>query len=136
MMNKTLYILLVVFLFQGCSVLSKRMDDTNLLNEEVGGEDIASIEDSLLHTDLVFDSLSIDTLALFPTDTILVEHSIIISDIFNIVPAQKVAYGDTLELDLSDYVISNFTDIDLVDSKNFNVYISDDLILEEMFCLI
>ena len=100
-------------------MLSKRMDDVGLLNEEVGQKDIASIEDSLLHADLVFDSLVIDTLSFFSTDTILVEDPIIIRDIFNIVPSQKVAYGDTLELDLSDYILSNFTDIDLVDPKNF-----------------
>ena len=137
MMNKTLYILLVIFLFQSCSILSKRSDDADLITENQ--KDYALLEvDTLLYADLVLDSLSIDSLTtdslsidsllFFSADTSLVVDPIVLTDIFNIVPAQKVAYGDTLKLDLSNYILSNFNEIDIVDSKNFSILISEDLI--------
>jgi len=132
MMNKTLYILLVIFLLQGCSILSKGSDDSALIAEnEV---DYVALElDTLLHTDVLIDSLALDSLAAdsllgLSADTALVVEPIILSDIFNIVPAQKVAYGDTLKLNLSDFILSNFNDIEIVDSKNFSIYISEGLI--------
>ena len=133
MMNKTLNVLLIISLFQGCSMLSKQADNVDLLVDYSDQEDIISSEDSLLYIESSLDSiatdfLSIDTHTLFLSESSLVDDPIVISDVFNLIPTQKVAYGDTLKLDLLDYIYSNFIDIDLVDSKNFNVHISDNLI--------
>ena len=41
------------------------------------------------------------------------------------IPMQTIVYGDTLKLDFSDYIYSNYIDIEIIDLKNFHSKLND-----------
>ena len=110
-MKRYIYILLSSILIQSCSLFSDNKVNT-----------LQSVYD-LNIVDFI-DSLSVEILDSSITDSNediflneIVENNpefykpIFSNDIFNTIPMQAIVYGDTLKLDFSDYIYSNFIDI-------------------------
>ena len=116
-----IYILLSTILIQSCSLFPDKNEPIDL---EAGSE--LNIVDFI-------DSLSVqilDSSITNSTKNIILDSSvennfqfnnpIFPKDIFNTIPMQTITYGDTLKLDFSDYIYSNFIDIEIVDLENFH----------------
>ena len=119
-MNKILYIISAILLFQSCSIFSKKVNNDVIINEPVEDHNFSN-NDSLIYVESASDSLSSHLI-----DSSLIKSTVFTPDIFDLIPVQKVMYGDTLRINLQNYIYSNYLDINLNDSKSFNVRASND----------
>tara|TARA_B100000941_G_scaffold251926_1_gene198807 strand:+ start:1720 stop:3930 length:2211 start_codon:yes stop_codon:yes gene_type:complete len=120
-MKTYIYILLATILIQSCSLFP----DKNVAVDLEAGSDlnIVDIIDSLsieILNSSIIDSTKNILLDSIVEDNIPFNNPIFSKDIFNTIPMQTITYGDTLKLDFSDYIYSNFIDIKIVDLKNFH----------------
>jgi len=118
-MNKILYILSAILLLQACSIFSKKVD--NDIAEKPMEDYSFTSNDTLIHIETENDSFPSELI-----DSFLIEIPEFSSDIFHLIPVQKVRYGDTLRINIQDYVYSNYLKININDSRSFNVRTSDD----------
>ena len=120
-MKKYIYILLSAILIQSCSLFS---DKNEVIDLEADSDlNIVDFIDSLsvqILDSLIIDSTKNGLLDDIVEDNFEFNNPILSKDIFNTIPMQTIIYGDTLELDLSDYIYSNFINIEIVDLKNFH----------------
>ena len=120
-MKKYTYILLSIILIQSCSLFPEK----NVVIDLEADSDLNIVDfiDSLsvqILDSLIIDSTKNGLLDDIVEDNFEFNNPILSKDIFNTIPMQTIIYGDTLELDLSDYIYSNFINIEIVDLKNFH----------------
>ena len=125
-MKKYIYILLSAILIQSCSLFS---DKNEVIDLEVDSElNIVDFIDSLsvgILDSSIIDSNKNELQDDIVEDNLEFNNPIFTKDIFNTIPMQTIIYGDTLKLDLSDYIYSNFINIEIVDLKNFHSKLND-----------
>ena len=127
MIGKILNILLAILLLKGCSLLPQKADNNkNLINDVPIKEyatDIDSVDFMFLDSssDFIYDSLSTDLV-----DSSLIDYPTLNRDIFHLIPIQRVQYGDTLMINLQDYIYSNSLDINFKDNHSFNIRVLND----------
>ena len=120
-MKKYTYILLSAILIQSCSLFS---DKNEVIDLEADSDlNIVDFIDSLsvqILDSSIIDSTKNDLQGDIVEDNLEFNNPIFSNDIFNTIPMQTIIYGDTLKLDLSDYIYSNFINIEIKDLKNFH----------------
>lgn len=125
-MKKITYILLLTILIQSCSLFTDKNTDLDL---EVGSNlNMVDFIDSLsvqILDSTIIDSNQNSLLDVIVADNVEFDKPVFSNDIFNIIPIQTISYGDTLELDFSDYIYSNFINIELINLKNFHSEITN-----------
>ena len=120
-MKTYIYILLSTILIQSCSLFPEK----NIAIDLEAGPDLNIVDfiDSL-SVQILDSSITNSTKNIFldsiVEDNFQFNNPIFPRDIFNTIPVQTITYGDTLKLDLSDYIYSNFIDIEIVDLENFH----------------
>ena len=124
-MKKYTYILLSIILIQSCSLFPEKNVAIDL--EADADLNIVDFIDSL--SVQILDSTIIDSnqnsLLDVVADNFEFDKPVFSNDIFNTIPMQTIIYGDTLKLDLSDYIYSNFINIEVVGIKNFHSKLND-----------
>ena len=125
-MKKITYILLSTILIQSCSLFTDKNTDLDLeLGSNLNMVDfIDSLSVQILDSTII-DSNQNSLLDVIVADNVEFDKPVFSNDIFNIIPIQTISYGDTLELDFSDYIYSNFINIELKDLKNFHSEITN-----------
>ena len=125
-MKRYFYILLSTILIHSCSLFPDKNKATDL--QSVNDIDIVDLIDSLsvqILDSSITDSSENSLLDKIIDDDPELYNPILSNDIFNTIPMQTIAYGDTLKLDFSDYIYSNYIDIEIIDLKNFHSKLND-----------
>jgi len=125
-MKRYFYILLSTILIQSCSLFPDKNKVTDL--QSVNDLDIVDLIDSLsvqILDSSITDSSENSLLDEIVEDELELYNPILSKDVFNTIPMQTIVYGDTLKLDFSDYIYSNYIDIQIIDLKNFHSKLND-----------
>jgi len=87
--------------------------------------DIDSIDFTILDSISGLDS-TYDSLSTYQNNSSLIDYPTLADDVFHLIPIQRVKYGDTLIVDLQNYIYSDNLDINFNHNHSLNIKMFND----------